>query len=121
MRNRALVLALCLGTLIGCSSKPDVGDIEAGLKEVWGTCPGLKMTDLKKTNGIDHGKTYEMAASYRLTLVKEKSGCPPELARLFFMLRAKDNKLDQDMKVGDSINVDDTWTMVESEKGWVVQ
>ncbi len=132
MKKRVLVLILCLGgSLLGCSSKPDVGDIEAQLKEVWGNCKGLKMTDLKKTNGVDHGGTYEMAAAYKLEITKDASAqdawyneaiCPsPGMLQLLWAYGKLDNKFGHPLKTGDVINVNDVFTMVKSEKGWVSQ
>jgi len=132
MRNSTLALLLCLGGgLIGCSSKPDVGDIEAQLKQGWGMCQGLKLTDLKKTNGIDHGSTYEMAVSFKLEITKEATAeeawfkeviCPaPGMLQLFWAYGKLDQKFGRPLKAGDVINVSDTFTMVKSEKGWVTQ
>ena len=67
MRIGTLALTLCLGgTLLGCSSKPDIGDIEAPIKAMWQPCELLKVTDLKKTNGVERGGKYELVYSYKL-------------------------------------------------------
>jgi hypothetical protein len=132
MRNGAFVLMLCLGsTLLGCSSKPDVGDIEAQLKKGWGMCQGLKMTDLKKVNGVDQGKNYEMAVSYNLQITKNATAeeawyketiCPsPSMLQMFWAYGKLAQKFGQPLKVGDVITVNDTFTMIKSEKGWITQ
>lgn len=133
MRNSSMVLiTLCLGgILVGCSSKPDVGDIEPQLKEGWGMCQGLKMVDLKKTNGVDHGGTYEMAVSYKLEITKDATAeeawykeaiCPsPGMLQLLWVYGKLDQKFGRPLKAGDVINVNETFTMVKSEKGWITQ
>ena len=136
MRKSSFILMLCIGgTLIGCSSKPDVSDIESQLKEGWGTCQGLKMTNLKKTNGVDHGKIYEMTVSYELVVTKDATAteaweqeaiCPSTGAsggmhRLLWAYGKLDQKWGKPLKVGDIINVNDTFNMIKSEKGWIIQ
>lgn len=112
--------------------KPDVADIETDLKEGWGLCKGLKLTDLKKTNGVDHDSSYEMAISYKLEVLKDVTAeeawqsnaiCPDSLDmfKLFWAYGKMDQKYGQPLKVGDTINVNDTFDMVKSENGWIRQ
>lgn len=134
MRNKALLLILCLGgTLLGCSNKPDVGDIQATLNEGWGMCKGLKLTDIKKMNGIDHGNSYEVAFSYKLEILKDVSAedawyqateaiCQSVLIiPTFWAYGQLDHKFGQPLKKGDVINVNDSFTMIKSENGWIKQ
>jgi|JI6StandDraft_1071083.scaffolds.fasta_scaffold340053_1 hypothetical protein len=133
MRIKALVLMLCLsGTLPGCSSKPEVGDVEAQLKEGWGMCKGLKMTDLKKTNGIDKGDRYKMGISYKLEILNDLTAedawgssavCPiaSDMYKLYWAYGRMDGKYRQPFKKGNVINVNDVFTMVKSEQGWIIE
>jgi len=127
----SILAFLCIGVmLVGCSGNPDVGDIEPQLTEGWQMCKGLKMTDLRKTNGIAHGAEYEMAITYKLEITKDataeeawiKEGiCPQEMQRLFQLYGMRDQKFPNALKVGDIVNVSDTFTMIKSEKGWITK
>ena len=128
MNKRAFVIILCLGIpLFGCSSKPDVGDIDAQIQAIWQPCELLRVTDLKKTNGIDQGNTYELAYSYKLVFQKDVSDwpsagiCPIDQLNLLWTYAKAVNKAGVAMKKGEFIEVNDSATMVKSEKGWVTQ
>ncbi len=124
MRNKSLVLILCLASsLIGCSSKPDVSDIEPELATIWGGCPLVKMSNLKKTNGLDHGNTYQMAYSYKLEVQEAATSlddagthCSALGVNTIYSL-TKLNKFDK----GDIITITGEVNMVKSEKGWISQ
>ncbi len=130
MRNIAMILLL-VGFIVGCSSKPDVGDIESQLRQGWGVCQGLKLTELKKTNGVDRGDSYDMAVSFKLVVTKNATAeeawysdaiCPmPGMLELLWVYGKADKKFRTPLKVGDVINVNDTFTMVKSEKGWITK
>lgn len=138
----ASMLVLTL-TLNGCSSKPEASDIEKQLVDYWKPCTFVTPKDLKKTNGIDQGNTYEMQISYRLEINKEivldanaqsplhadvayfEAHCPEPLnsrwlPRLLGIARENNISLSQ-MKKGDAFTISESITMVKSEKGWVVQ
>lgn len=132
MQKKALAAVLCaVVSLAGCSGKPEVGNVEGQLKELWGLCPGLRMSDLKKTNGVDRGNTYEMSVSYKLVVTKDAMAeeawyggviCPPPtMLQLLWGFGKLDGKFGRPLKVGDVINVNDVFTMVKSEKGWIAQ
>ncbi len=67
----ALSAALLVIPLSACSGKPDASDVEGLIKEVWAPCKLVKVTDIKKTNGVDQGDSYQMAISYKLELVQD--------------------------------------------------
>ena len=73
MKEKQLLLCMFVGGILlaGCSSKPDVGDVEGGIKKVWETCKVIKPTNFKKTNGVDHGDSYQMAISYEYEIVED--------------------------------------------------
>lgn len=66
-----LTALLLLTSLTACSGKPEASDVEGLIKEVWAPCKLVKVTDVKKTNGVDQGKRYQMAISYKLELVQD--------------------------------------------------
>lgn len=134
MTIRKLGLALCFSgiALAGCSSKPDVADIAGDLKEGWGLCKGVKLTDLKKTNGVERGTSYEMAISYKLEIVNDLTAeqawqsnaiCGDNwgMFKLLWAYGKLDRKYGHPLKAGDVINVNDVFNMVKSEKGWIKQ
>jgi hypothetical protein len=132
IRKLALSLYLCCIALAGCSSKPDVSDIADGLKEGWGLCKGVKLTDLKKTNGVDRGGNYEMAISYKLEIVNDLTaeqawnstticGDKWDMYKMLTAYGKMDNKYGHSLKAGDVINVNDVFNMVKSENGWIKQ
>lgn len=69
--SSALSVALLLMPLTACSGKPDASDVEQEIKTFWSPCKLVKVTDIKKTNGVDQGKRYQMAISYKLELVQD--------------------------------------------------
>lgn len=60
------LLSGCLG-----SSVPEAKDVEAGLIDGWSSCKMLRPVSIKKTNGIDQGRVYQMAIEYKLEFVKD--------------------------------------------------
>lgn len=58
------LLSGCLGP-----SVPEAKDIEAGLIDVWSSCKMLRPVSIKKTNGLDQGRVYQMAIEYKLEFV----------------------------------------------------
>lgn len=73
MRKSSTVIAMGLSMwlLVGCSSKPDAGDVKDGIVDGWKSCTFVKPYDVKKTNGLDRGNTYEMAISFKFEIVGE--------------------------------------------------
>ncbi len=67
----ALSAMLLVIPLSACSGKPDASDVEKEIKEFWAPCKLVKVTDVKKTNGVDQGERYQMAISYKLELVQD--------------------------------------------------
>jgi hypothetical protein len=129
-KKLSLVLSLCCIALAACSSKPEASDIEGNLKEGWGLCKGLKFSDLKKTNGVDRGSSYEMSISYKLEVLNDLTAeqawqanavCDGsiDMFKLFWAYGKIDHKYGQSLKAGDVVNVNDVFTMVKSENGWI--
>ena len=131
MFKKSILAVLCFSAgILGCSNVPDASDLKSSIEEAWAECSGLKMTDLKKTNGIDHGDTYEMAISYKLVITKNASAmdawfadaiCPMSSVEILRGLAAMDKKAGLPVKVGDSINVNGVFRMIKSENGWIQQ
>jgi len=116
MLKKFLIISVC-GILFGCSNKPDVTDIKPQLQKGW-SCEGLKITNLKKDNGIDRGNSYDMDVSYDVEVTKEfyeedRFKCDSLIVYQF------ENQLVFPLKKGHLISVKDTYRMVNSEKGWV--
>lgn len=65
------LFAVAIVCLSGCSSKPEANDIAEGLKEFWGPCKMVRPIEIKKTNGMDRGDSYDMAISYKLEFVRD--------------------------------------------------
>lgn len=123
MRAKSLVLILCAGSaLYGCSSKPDVSDIRGELQEFWGTCPIVKLDNLKKTNGLDNGKTYRMAYTYTIEALEDYTEFENKCAlRNILVLNQLTTDNTNKLKKGDVVNVNAEIDMVQSEKGWISQ
>jgi hypothetical protein len=144
MQKKQLVLGICLGGMLlgGCSSKPDVGDVDAGLKKFWEPCKLVKATSFKKTNGADRGDKYAISISYKLEvtrdIVKEdiwniptssssrnekfySENCP-DPARTYFKSIAQENhKIGESLNKGDTFAISTSFIMIKSEKGWIIQ
>jgi hypothetical protein len=133
MQNSKLVLILCLGgVLLGCSNKPDVGDIRAQLEEGWGMCKGLKMTGLTKTNGLDKGGSYEMGITYKLEFLRDMTAdeawrtdaaCPTTspIFQAYWAYGKMAGAYMQPITKGGVITVNDVFNMAKSENGWISQ
>lgn len=120
-----LMFILCIA-LIGCSSKPNVSDIEEDFNRDIGGCFSevFKLSDLKKTNGIDQGNSYLMVYSYTLEALSNE--------RVFHCTLGENNKLAKwnilpegtqigHLETGDKITIVNELIMVKSEKGWIPQ
>jgi hypothetical protein len=73
MNKMNLVISLCfsVGLMAGCSNKPGIGEVKDQVVEAWKSCGIVKPTDFKKTNGVDNGNNYEIAATYKIEIVKD--------------------------------------------------
>jgi hypothetical protein len=119
-----LVLILGFGgSLLGCSTKPDVSDIAADLNKAWESCPLVKISNLKKTNGIDNGNSYRMAFSYTLDVLYDAKDIDEankhcsigDLDRLARITGTPSfNK-------GDVVTITNEIDMIKSEKGWITK
>lgn len=132
MEKQLLLAAYLVGGMLlgGCSSKPDVGDVEDVLKEAWKPCKLVKASSFKKTNGVDHGDNYEMAISFKLELVRDiaeedlnttwlsaTENCPGPIGMGFAKLFISPP---YPLKKGKTVEVYPVYTMIKSEKGWII-
>lgn len=133
------VLAILLGGMLleGCSSKPDVGDIDKGLKEFWKPCELVELSSIKKTNGLERGDAYQMAISYKLELTKDIEevytpgttsfkyfeSCHGNAGLSFTRFFLADKTLGDGvhLKKGEIREVETEYTMIKSEKGWIIK
>ena len=122
--SKKIFLALGLSVLLAaCGSKPDVSAVEPMLKEGWALCPGVKIFDIKKTDGADRGNGYEMSVSYKLEMLKTEQICNDAdmLKALQRVIENDTSKQDYTLKVGDILNVNTSYILQKSEKGWIVK
>ena len=124
------IASVCFG-LTACSGSPEADDMKAALEQGWGSCTGVRFTDLKKTNGVDRGRNYEMALSFNLEVLKDQTAdsawrsdalCPSGMLDLLYAYRKSGQtgvRYGEPLKKGDLIKIADTYTMVKSEKGWI--
>ena len=130
--NKTITIAAAL-ILAGCSNVPDASDIRDELEQGWAGCPGVKVIDLKKTNGVDHGNTYQMAVSWKFKILKDMTNdeamngglCSDVMQTTnFIQVAMRDPKfvsMNRSLKKGDTIDISDSYTMVKSEKGWILK
>jgi hypothetical protein len=117
-------LAFALSVLlVACGSKPEIGAVEPLLKEGWALCPGVKIFDIQKTNGTDRSNGYEMSVSYKLEVLKTEQICNDVdmLKALQRVIENDKSKQDYTLKIGDVLNVNTSYILQKSEKGWVVK
>ena len=120
-----VAMSLSATLLFGCSSKPDVSNIEADLIEAWNQCKGLKVSGLKKTNGEKNGDAYSMNFSYNLELIEDDAskaciGNDQNVIKLANLMLAN-NRDPKDVKKGDIITVNGAVNMVKSEDVWIIE
>ncbi len=73
MFRKIMLVGLLVSTALmtGCSSKPEVGDVEPIVKSLWSQCNLVRPTDFKKANGVDQGNSYEISYSYKLEVTRD--------------------------------------------------
>lgn len=119
-----IFLALGLSVLLAaCGSKPDVSAVEPMLKEAWALCPGVKIFDIHKTNGIERGNGYEMAVAFKLEILETEQICNDVrmLQALQRVIELDKSKQEYTLKVGEVLNVNTSYLLEKSEKGWIVK
>jgi hypothetical protein len=124
-KAQLLPFSLSMALLFGCSGKPDISVIEADLVDAWSQCKGLKVSGLKKTNGVKDGDGYSMNFSYNLELLADNAslaceGNDQNVVKLANVMLAN-NKDPKEIKKGDIITVNGAVNLVKTEKGWAVQ
>lgn len=146
MKNKKILLisSLYLFLLGGCSSPPSVGDVKDGIIDAWKPCQSLvKPISFKKLNGIDNGNTYQLDVNYQLFIVTDipadKFGAEPllgaclaggasvgdatDMMNIFVNLVMKNTNIIQNevIKSGKTLDVTTSYSMIKSEKGWIIQ
>lgn len=149
LNKKFLVLGfLNLFFIAGCTSKPDVTNIESNLKAQWSNCESFKIIDIKKTNGIERGDNYQIDISYNIEATKNltavsvgdkvgrviQDACPAVVkvnGLLMAMMQDVGKRIghgEGEMTVGEilvpkgtSYELTNSYLMVKSEKGWIVQ
>lgn len=128
MRSRELVLVMCLtGSLLGCSSKPSEGDVAAASATFWSGC--AKISEVKKTNGIESGNAYRVSFTYNLEVLDDGGkSCSIEFengriagGQMATLIEIHNPFLSSPLKKGDVFSVTSERNMVKSEKGWIFQ
>ncbi|MEI7840033.1 MAG: hypothetical protein WCJ11_05985 [Methylococcaceae bacterium] len=128
MKTKLQILALLASNAFvsGCSAGdvPGLSDVEPGLREVWMECkyngkPQFEITDVKKTNGINHGRTYEIFVSYKITGLYDINNNSGLLACPNFAPSGAVNEAAS--KKGFTMNIDTNYIMIKSENGWVIE
>lgn len=130
MRNRTLILILCLGGLLGCSSKPSESDIAAASNEFWRGC--AKVSNVKKTNGVENGNAYKVSFTYDLEVLEDVGllggNCSVEFeqgqiagGQKAVLFKIHNPILESPIKKGDVFSIVGEKNMVKSEKGWIFE
>jgi hypothetical protein len=113
-----VLISIFFTALTGCSSKPDITDIEPQLRSAWAACSGVKLTGLKKLNLVPKANGYKMPVSFNLELSKDLGGCSGIMANLLYSAALKNGL---QARTGEVISVTATYNMIESENGWISQ
>lgn len=131
MQKWTLTLALCFcSTLIACSNRPEISEVEQAVKEFWKPCEFLKAGNFQKTNGVDNGKFYDVEFNYELEVIADvpaSSLCyvGPTQKTYFLVLVINEfngpnsTSKNGDVKKGDHLKVSTSIRMQKSEKGWI--
>lgn len=119
-------ILVCLFALLvaGCSSKPELSDIQSSITEGWKECPFVRPVNFKRLNGIEKGKTYVMTVSYDLEFLHDFKDPVPGFvgnkpcARLLMSQLA--GKVEAStLKKGYLLPLGGDFEMVKSENGWI--
>lgn len=115
--------------LTGCSSKPESSDVKPIVEKIFSPCADdLKVSDFKKTNGVDNGDgSYSIAVTYKITVLKaqtswsESCQASPVRAVLPDILQnaGQSRTSVYSLKQGDTVTASVVHTMVKSENGWI--
>ena len=66
--KKLFMLALTALPLISVAGQPKISVLKDELTALWDKCPEVKVVDIRKINGIQYGRRYEMAYSFRIKL-----------------------------------------------------
>lgn len=147
LNKKFLVLGfLNLFFIAGCTSNPDVASIEPSLKAQWSKCDLFKVTNIKKTNGIERGTKYQINLSYNIEATRDliatpqtysvstsiQLACPAVVTveDLLMHIAVDGSKRMVEghpipgtilLPKGTSYEVNTSYLMIKSEKGWIVQ
>lgn len=66
-QKKMLPMLLITACLAGCSSRPESGDIQKELSKVY-DCPILELSDVKKVDGAENGKFYDVAFTHAVSI-----------------------------------------------------
>ena len=123
MLKNMLIITIVAAAMAGCSSKPELDAVEPLLKEGWALCPGVRIFDIKKTNGQEKGNGYEMGVSYKLEVTQTEQLCTDVdmLNALRHVIKADKNKAEYTLKAGEILSVNTSYLLQKSEKGWIVK
>jgi hypothetical protein len=147
LNKKFLVLGfLNLFFIAGCTSKPDVTNIESNLTAQWSNCESFKVINIKKTNGIERGDKYQIDISYNIEATKNVTanslgifrvilnGCPAIttvnglLSVIVEDIGKRIGRGESEITVGEilvpkgtSYESNNSYLMIKSEKGWIVQ
>ena len=68
MKRFTMMLLITLPLIVGCSDQPKISVLESELINFWKKCPEVTITDVKKTNGIQNGRSYDIAYSFKIKM-----------------------------------------------------
>lgn len=123
MKKIAIVI-LALAA-VGCSSKPEISDLQPSLVEGWNDCPYVKPVNFKKLNGVDNKNVYVMKISYELEFQVNMEGNVQGFSRQKVCTQVLEDLLIArkipllTIKKGYLVPIEGDFDMVKSEKGWI--
>lgn len=127
----AIFTAVVVLFAIGCSSStPSVNDFQNQITPLWASCSAVKPINFKKINGIPskNPNHYQLDASYDLEFQQDISNvmegfpnCKDETMYFLIGLVRSAGMAGAPIKKGNSLAIHNTFEMIQSEKGWVLE
>lgn len=123
--------------LSGCSNAPEADDTVPHIESMWEPCKAITKLDyVKKTNGIDHGNTYQIDVEFGVKMLTDVSqpfkglyyiqdtklfrGCGGINAPYRLLLEHQKTADGENLKEGNTYSFNASFNMIKSENGWVV-
>ena len=120
--------------LLGCAeAPPEASDLRSELIETYAHCSSVSLSDFEKTNSIDRGDHYQVDLTWKFTLTRDVAHLQmllptgdglcnnmPMIQLLLAQLTEAGVDITEGVSKGLEVGAANSFKVVKSEKGWVL-